>query len=104
MPHRLDFAKDLLYFPRLVDDESGPHDPHHFLAIHILFFPNIVSFRDLLILVAKQRVRQRLIHLESSLSLGRILGYAKHHGALLLKLLVDVAELASFHGAARSTG
>src|SRR5580658_2634737 len=104
MPRRLHLGKYLRDLSPLVDHERSPLHPHHLLPVHILLFPNPVSLRHLLIHVAKQRVRQLLVHLECGLSLGRILGNAKHHYALLLELLEGIAKLARFHGAARSTG
>src|ERR1022692_2822817 len=101
---RLDLREDLLDLTPLVDHEGGALDPHHFLAVHVLLLPHAVSLRDFLIDVAQQRIWKALVLLEGSLCLGRVLGNAEHHHALLFKLLERVAKLARFYGAARSTG
>src|SRR5580658_1242030 len=101
---RLDLGEDLLDLTLLVDHEGGALDAHYLLAVHILLLPHAVSFHDLLIYVAQQRIWQPLVRFEGGLRLGRVLGNAEHHYALLFKFLERVAKLARFHGAARSAG
>ena len=52
------------------DDEHRPLDPHHFLAVHVLFFQHVKLFADFLVYISKECVREVVLGLEFGLVAG----------------------------------
>ena len=70
------------------DDERCSRDPHHFLAVHVLLFQNIVGDGHFPLRVGQQSEGQAFLIGKLSLGSGSIWGYAKQHGARLLNLFI----------------
>ena len=101
MPLRLDLFENVLDLSVWTDEERGPGDAHHLLAVHVLLDQHTVSDGYLFLGIGQQGERQALLVGEFFLRRRGIRGDAKQHGACLLNLFICVAEPASFY---RSTG
>ena len=102
VPLRLDFGKDFHQLLIGTDEECGPLNANHFLAIHILLFENIKLFADYFVYISKEGVRQAILFLEFFLRLGRVARDTQNDSSGLLYLLEDVTKSAGFNRAARS--
>ncbi len=96
--------KDLKDLATGADQESGPRDPHHLLAIHIFFFDHAVSIADSLVFIGKQGIRQFVFFLELLLFGGVISRYPQDRHPGFLQLCECVAEPARFYGSTRGIG
>ncbi len=104
VPFRLDFGKDLQQLLIGTDEEGGPLNANHFLAIHVLFLENIKLFADYFVYICKEGVRQVVLLFEFLLGLGRVARDTQDDGAGLLYLFEDITKAAGFDGAAGSIG
>jgi hypothetical protein len=99
---RLYFRKNLQQFLIRTNEERGPLNPNHFLAIHILFLENVKLFADYFVYICKEGVGQVVLFFEFFLRLGRIARDTQNDGPGLLYLLKYVAKATGFDGAAGS--
>ena len=99
-----DLGKDVQQGLVGADQERGPLDAPHLLAVHVLFLQHAKLIADFLVYISKECVRQVVLGAEFGLGLGRVAADAEHHGAGGLELLEGVAEAAGLNGAARSVG
>jgi hypothetical protein len=104
MPLRLYFGKDFQQLLVGSNEECGPLNTDHFLAIHILLLENIKLFADYFVYICKEGIRQVVLFFELLLRLGRVTRDTENYSAGLLYLLEDVAKTAGFDGAAGSVG
>src|ERR1700758_1197541 len=104
VPLRLYFGKDFQQFLVGPNEEGGPLNADHLLAVHILLLENIKLFADYFVYICKEGVGQVVLLFKLLLRLGRVARDTKNNGACLLYLLEDVAETAGFDGATGSVG
>ena len=104
VPLRLHFGEDLQQLPIRPDEECGPLNPNHFLAVHILFLENIKLFADCFVYICKEGVGQAVLLFEFFLRLRRVTRDTQNDGPGLLYLLKYVAKATCFDGAARRVG
>ncbi len=100
----LHFGENIGDFSVGADHERGPLDAHVLAAVHALLFPDAVGFRDGVIRICNECVRQAVLRGESGLSLARIRRDADNFRIELQKSLRRIAELAGFLGAAGGVG
>ena len=98
------FGKDSQQFLIRSDEECSSFDPHHFLAIHILFLENIKLFANYFVYICKEGIGQVVFLFEFLLRLGRVARYTQNDGSGVLYLLEDVAKAACLDRAAGSVG
>src|ERR1700733_9545759 len=101
---RLYFGKDLQQLLIGTDEEGGPLNPDHFLAIHVLLLENVKLFADYFVYICKEGVGQVVFLLEFLLRLGRVARDTQNDGPGLLYLLEDVTKATGFDSAAGSVG
>jgi hypothetical protein len=104
VPLRLYLGKDLEQLLIRPDEEGGPLNPYHFLAVHVLFLENIKLFADYFVYICKEGIRQVVLVLEFLLRLGRVARDTQNDSTGLLYLLEDITKAAGFDGAAGSVG
>src|SRR5580692_2075689 len=96
-----DLGEDLQESLVGTDDEGGPFDADHFLAVHVLFLEHPKLIAHLFVYICEEWIRQVELFPEFALCLGRIAGDSEHHRAGFLELFKGVAEAAGLNGAAR---
>ena len=101
MAFRLDVVEDLSDLAIGSNDERGPGNSLHLLAVNIFFFDYAKLITNFLIRVGEQRVWQVVLRLKFLLRFGIIGRDAQNRGTRILQFLVRFAEPASFDG---STG
>lgn len=94
--------KDLRDLSVMSDDESGPLDTHHFLAVHVLLFVDAVGLSRLLVYVAKKREGQIVLVFKFRLGLGGIRRNANNYRIIRGEFLRSVAELAGLYACSRA--
>jgi hypothetical protein len=104
VPLRLDLGKDFQQLLIGTDEECGPLNANHFLAVHILLLENIKLFADYFVYISKEGIRQVVLLFEFLLRLWGVARDTEDDGASLLYLLEDVTEAAGFDRAAGRVG
>jgi hypothetical protein len=104
VPLRLDFGKDFQQLLIGTDEECGPLNANHFLAVHILLLENIKLFADYFVYISKEGIRQVVLLFEFLLRLRGVARDTENDGASLLYLLEDVTKAAGFDRAAGRVG
>jgi hypothetical protein len=102
VPLRLDLGKDFQQLLIGPNEECGPLNTYHFLAIHVLFLENIKLFADYFVYICKERVGQVVLLLEFLLRLGCVARDTQNDSPGLLYLLEYITKAAGFDGAAGS--
>src|SRR6202044_1651328 len=104
VPLRLYLGKDFEQLLIGPDEECGPLNAYHFLAVHVLFLENVKLFADYFVYICKERIRQVVLVFEFLLRLGCVARDAQNDSTGLLYLLEDITKAAGFDGAAGSIG
>src|ERR1700730_6650789 len=104
MTLRLYFGKDFQQSLVGSNEEGGPLNADHFLAVHILLLENVKLFADYFVYICKEGIGQVVLLFELLLRLRRVARDTENNGAGLLYLLEDVTKAAGFDGAAGSVG
>lgn len=99
-----DIFEDFLDLSVVSDQERRARDAHHFSAVHVFFFDDVISLRDFFIDVAQQRERQIVLGFETGLR-SRCVGRDSQDGGVFLLELPDrVTKLVSLFGSAGCVG
>jgi hypothetical protein len=104
MAFRFHVVENMLNFPVWADYEGRSGDSFYDFSIHILVFDHAKRFRDRLVRISQQRVRQVVLILKFLLLFGAVCGNAEYNRSSLLNLFVCVAEPARFYRSAWSIG
>lgn len=100
----LHFLEDVLDLAFGTDQEGRSRDPHDFLAVHVLFFDDIIGITNLLLGVSQQGVGQVIFLLKFLLLLRGVGGDAEDYGTRLLNFFVCVTKLGRLNRSTRSVG
>src|ERR1700722_11986879 len=99
MPLRLYLRKYLRDFPIRPHQKCSALNAHVLLAIHALLLPHAVCFRDRVIRIRREGVRQSILGRELLLRLRFIRRQPDDHGFFLVEFLREVAKFARLLGA-----
>ena len=95
------FTEGLFQLAVRTNHEGAAFDTHHFLSIHVLFFPDVEGLRDFLVCVGEKREGDVVFIREFFLGLRGIGRDAQDHGVQLAELLVFVTKLGRFYASTR---